>query len=165
MSLSFCGSLLSLDPLLLFTFEAFFFLLGSDFGALLMLVFHLLHVVLLILSNVFVHKHVEAQIQVLVRVYKLGDLGVEPRHNVVFKYIDLVVVDEVRGVPEVTVNVLLLIVKEGLCSLPADDLLVREDLVLALVPRSLLPAFKFFFALGFSLLHPLSFVELALHQV
>ena len=60
MSLSFCCSLLSLDPLLLFTFEPFFFLLGSDFGALLMLVFHLLHVVLLILPNVLVHEHVEA---------------------------------------------------------------------------------------------------------
>jgi len=162
-SLSFCCSLLSLDPLLLFTFEPFFFFLGSDFSALLMLVFHLLHVVLLILPNVLVHEHVEAYIQVLVRVHKLGDLGVEPRHNVVFKHIDLVMVDEVGGIPEVTVNVLLLIVKEGLCSLPADDLLMREDLVLALVPRSLLPAFKFFFALGLSLLHPLSFVELALH--
>ena len=72
-------------------------------------------------------------------------------------------VDEVGSIPEITVNVLLLIVKECLCSLPADDFLMREDLVLALVPRSLLPAFKFFFALGLSLLHPLSFVELALH--
>ena len=75
------------------------------------------------------------------------------------------VIDEVGGISKVTVNVLLLIGEECLCSLSAYDLLVCEDLIFALVPRSLLSAFKFLFALGFSLFHPLSFVELALHQV